>query len=110
MSATAASVDTRVRVDRFEKVNATVLPRRLFWTAGGVLPDLIADLCEEALRTRVVSSWGVRSAIERRWRGAKGDVWGVAGEEYARVVGLRERRQLFDGLRRRAEAMVGVVS
>ncbi len=29
-----------------------------------------------ALRIRVVSSAGVRSAMERRWRGAKGEVGG----------------------------------
>jgi hypothetical protein len=44
-------------------------------------PDLREVLWEEALRTRVVSSEGVRSAIERKWRGAKGEVCGVEGVE-----------------------------
>lgn len=41
----------------------------------------MAVLCKAALRTRAVNSAGARSAIERRWRGAKGEVGGVAGEE-----------------------------
>lgn len=50
----------------------------------------MAALCEEAFRTRVVNSDGVRSAIERRCRGAKGDVEGVEGVEleYARLEDL----------------------
>lgn len=39
----------------------------------------MAVLCEEAFRTRVVNSDGVRSAIERKCRGAKGEVEGVEG-------------------------------
>jgi hypothetical protein len=42
-------------------------------------PALMAVLWEEALRTRVASSAGVRSAIESRWRGAKGEVSGDEG-------------------------------
>ena len=63
----------------------------------GTEPDLMVVLWEEALRTRVVSSVGVRSAMESKWRGAKGEVAGVAGEEYVRlriwrgVVELPER-------------------
>lgn len=75
--ATAASVDTRVRVERLEKVRAIVWPRREFWIAGGIWPDLTAALWDEALRIRAVSSWGERSAIESRWRGAKGEVGGA---------------------------------
>jgi hypothetical protein len=47
-------------------------------------------LWEEAFRTRVVSSEGVISAIERKCRGAKGDVRGVegAGLEYERREAL----------------------
>ena len=74
MSATAASVLTRVLVERFENIIAIVLPRREFWRFEGMEPDFTAALWVEALRTRVVSSRGVRSAIERRWRGAKGEV------------------------------------
>jgi hypothetical protein len=33
------------------------------------------------LRTRVVSSVDVRSAMESKWRGAKGEMDGFAGEE-----------------------------
>lgn len=48
----------------------------------------MAVLWEEALRTRVVSSAGVRSAMESKWRGAKGEVAGVAGEEWLRFEAL----------------------
>lgn len=34
-------------------------------------------LCEDALRTRVANSVEVRSAMERKWRGANGEVGGV---------------------------------
>ena len=67
-----------------EKRRARVFPRRAFWIAAGVvLPgeDLMVFLCFAAFRTSVVSSWGVRSAMERRWRGAKGEVVGVEGVE-----------------------------
>ena len=47
---------------------------------GQPFSDLMSTLCFPALRTRVVSSWGVRSAMESRCRGAKGEVCGVAGE------------------------------
>jgi hypothetical protein len=40
----------------------------------GTEPDLMVFLWEAALRTSVVSSAGVRSAIERRCLGAKGEV------------------------------------
>lgn len=78
---TAPSVETRVRVLRLLKVMATVLPDNELDSDIGMEPDLIACLREAALRTRVVSSAGVRSDIERRCRGANGDVEGVAGEE-----------------------------
>ena len=42
-------------------------------------PDLMEVLKEDAFRTRVVSSDGVRSAMERRWRGANGEVCRVDG-------------------------------
>jgi hypothetical protein len=80
MSATAPSVETRVRVLLLLNASATVLPERAFWINDGVLPDFMAFLREAALRTRVVSSWGVRSAMERRCRGANGEVCGVEGE------------------------------
>lgn len=83
MRATAASVLTRVRVLRLLNVMAIVWPSKEFSIDGGIRPDLMACLWAAALRTRVVSSDGVRSAIESRWRGAKGEVAGldtVAGE------------------------------
>ena len=78
---TAASVDTRVLVLRLLKVMATVFPVKLPINEVGIEPDLIACLWEYALRTRVVSSEEDRSAMERRWRGANGEVGGVEGVE-----------------------------
>lgn len=43
----------------------------------------MACLWEEALRTRIVSSEGLRSAIERRWRGAEGEVSGCEAVDRA---------------------------
>lgn len=63
------------------KIIATVCPANEPIRLWGIEPDLMARLCEEALRTRVVNSAGVKSAIERRWRGAKGEVGGMAGDE-----------------------------
>lgn len=74
-------MDTRVRVERLLNIIATVLPAKLLSKCAGMEPDLREVLWEEALRTRVVSSEGVRSAIERKWRGAKGEVCGVEGVE-----------------------------
>jgi hypothetical protein len=72
--ATALSVDTRVRVLRLLKGMAIVLPANEPSSDFGTEPDFRACLCEDALRTREVSSAGVRSAIERKWRGANGEV------------------------------------
>ena len=85
----APSVDTRVRVDRFENVIATVLRASELRMEVLIDPDFTACLWLAALRTSAVSSEGVRSAIERKWRGAKGDVGGVEGvlEEYKRRRG-----------------------
>jgi hypothetical protein len=78
----APSVETRVRVLRLLNVIATVFPanapRRVWGTSP--VPDLMAVLCWCALRTSVVSSAGVRSAMESRCRGANGDVGGDAGD------------------------------
>jgi hypothetical protein len=67
-------------------------------------------LWAEALRMRAVSSWGERSAIERKWRGAKGDVWGVPEAEVVMeraALGLvSARRQELEGRRRRVATMV----
>ena len=60
---------------------ATVWPAKdpiRFW---GIVPDLIDRLCDDALRTSVVNSAGVRSAIDRKCRGAKGEVAGMAGDD-----------------------------
>lgn len=70
-----------MRVERLLNIIAMVLPAKLLSKCVGMAPDLREVLCEEAFRTRVVSSLGVRSAIERKWRGAKGEVWGVEGVE-----------------------------
>lgn len=73
----AASEETRVRVLRLVKIKGIVFVERAFFRWGGREPDLIEDLWEEALEMRVVNSGVVRSEIERKWRGAKGDVAGV---------------------------------
>lgn len=102
MAAIAPSVDTLVRVLRLLKVMATVFPAKAPRSVWGIspVPDLIAVLCWWALRTRVVSSAGVRSAIERRCRGANGDVAGVAGEvEDHRWARCRLRRAAVEGRR-----------
>jgi hypothetical protein len=54
--AAAASVETRVRVERFEKVRAMDLPAREDVKWAGRELDLAAVLWAEALRTRAVSS------------------------------------------------------
>lgn len=79
---TAPSVDIRVRVLRLLNIMATVLPVRAPRRFFGIEPDLMARLWEWALRTRLVSSVGVRSAMDRRWRGAKGEVAGVEDVAY----------------------------
>lgn len=55
-----------MRVERLLNIIATVLPVREPWREDGTEPDLMEVLWEEALRTRVVNSAGVRSAMERR--------------------------------------------
>ena len=96
--ATAASVETRVLVLLLLNIMATVLPVRLPKRFFGIEPDLTVCLCELALRTRVVNSAGERSAIERKWRGANGEVCGVAGLEYARFWALdREFKNVLAG-------------
>ena len=54
--AAAASVDTRVRVERFEKVRAMLLPASDDVKCAGKELDFTAVLWVEALRTRAVSS------------------------------------------------------
>lgn len=86
---------------RLLNVRATVCPVNEPARFLGIEPFLIACLCEDALRIRVVSSVGVRSAIERKCLGAKGEVGGVAGVEleYCRNWGLgisRTARELDD--------------
>lgn len=76
---TAASVDIRVRVERFENVIATVFPYRADRSSGRLVPLLSAVLCEEAFRMSATSSVGPKSEMERKWRGAKGEVSGVLG-------------------------------
>lgn len=76
IATTAPSVLTLVLVLRFENMTAIVLFARAWELCFGADPDLIAALCSKALRTRAVNSFGVRSAIDSRWRGAKGDTVG----------------------------------
>ena len=93
-----------MRVERLENIIAMVLPRRLFWRLWcNPPPDLMVDLWAEALRMRVVSSMGVRSAIESRCLGAKGEVGGVSAIEelYVRICLTLFRMQLLEGRRRR---------
>jgi len=49
------------------------------------------------LRTRVVSSEEDRSAMERRWRGANGEVGGVEGVEKGLLSFLRARKARIVG-------------
>lgn len=94
MRVMAASEETRVRVERFVKIKGIVFVDKAPERDLGSLPDLMADLWEEALETSLVSSGVVRSAMERKWRGAKGDVGGVEGElvERERMVMLVDWR------------------
>lgn len=78
---TAASVLTRVRVERLVNIRAIVWARSLSLRLEGIEPDLTAVLFAEALRTRVTSSCGVRSEMERKCRGEKGEGGGVEGVE-----------------------------
>jgi len=64
-----------------------VWPRRAERTSVGMFA-LIADLCEAAFCTKVVSSDGVRSAIVSRWRGEEGAVENLANER-VKVESLR---------------------
>lgn len=91
-----------------EKIIAMLLLSRVFERLGGFEPDLMDVLCDAALLTSVVSSWGVRSAMERRCRGANGEVCGEEGEEYVRRC-LRVRRQLAEGRRRRNGPIAAMV-
>ena len=76
----ADSVLTRVRVERLVNIMAIFLPRSDAWRCfGSGWPDLMADLWADALRMSFVSSAGVRSAVERKWRGANGEVGFVEG-------------------------------
>jgi hypothetical protein len=74
MAAMAASVETRVRVDRLLKDMAMVLPRSADRSDSDWVPALMAALWAAAFCTRVANSEGVRSPIVSRWRGADGAV------------------------------------
>lgn len=85
----AASVETRVRVERLDIIIATVWPARDVARGRGVaLVDFIEFLWATAFRIKVVSSGVDRSARDMRCRGANGEVAGVVAvageEEYAR--------------------------
>lgn len=66
MVTTAASVETRVLVERFENIKATVFPVMVPWRPAGMLPSLIACFARAASRTSVVSSLVVRSAMDKK--------------------------------------------
>lgn len=91
---TAPSVLIRVLVERLLKVMATVLPDRAPSNVLGTEPDFMACLCWYALRTRVVSSVELRFSIDRRCRGANGDVAGeVVKAEYNLCCGFWSSRR-----------------
>ena len=81
MVAIAPSVETLVLVLLLLNGIAILFPAKEPNNDLGIEPDLIACLCKEALRTRVVNSDTVRSAIERRCLGPNGEDGKVAGEE-----------------------------
>lgn len=76
MCTTAASVDTRVRVERFENISATVLPSMGPWRLEAS-PDLMAFLALAAVRTSEESSSLERSPIERKCLGGVDFVMGA---------------------------------
>lgn len=65
-------MDTRVRVDRLLNNMATDLCDSMPWPALPELPCLVILLISIARCTNVLISWGDRSAVLRKWRGAKG--------------------------------------
>lgn len=79
MDTTALSVETRVLVLRLLNMTAMVLPESEPLRCAGGLPDLKAALYTAAFWTSFVNSAVVRSPMERKWRGAKGEVRGVDG-------------------------------
>lgn len=89
------SVEILVRVLRLLNVMATVFPLNAPLRFCGIEPALMAFLWEAAFRTSVVNSFGVKSAIVIKWRGAF-----VAGVEYDRMA-------VFERLLRVDEAIVG---
>jgi len=106
---TAPSVDILVRVLRLLNIMATVLPVRAPRRFFGIEPDLMARLWEWALRTRLVSSVGVRSAMDIRWRGAKGEVAGVEDVAYVRTCDRVKLRRAV-GAGRKAIVLVLMAS
>lgn len=69
---------------RLLNIIATVLPDSAPSKLRGTDPLLMVFLCCDALRTKVVNSAGVKSAIDKKWRGANGETGGVVADEYAR--------------------------
>jgi len=83
MATTADSVETLVLVLRLLNMRATFLPEREpASSADSDEPDLRACLCFDAFFTRATSSFELKSAIDRKWRGAKGEVAGVDVEDW----------------------------
>lgn len=81
MAATAPSVEILVLVLRLLNVMATDLPVSAPRIDTGTEPDFMDCLCVCALRTRVTSSAGVRSEIDRKWRGGIGEDFRVERDE-----------------------------
>ena len=112
MEAMADSVETRVRVLLLLNMTATVRPSRGFAPpasrAKSGRPDLAACLWLKAFFTRVASSGAETSAMERRCRGAKGELAGVVGVERCRVWAMGSRRVGKVARRRGIEAMFAV--
>lgn len=93
MQATAASVETRVRVERLLKSMATVLPVIWPWRDERS-PDLMAFFAALALLTRIDSSWLVRSEILRKWRGLVVEAAIVNRVSFTGVCGGAGQREL----------------
>ena len=92
---TAPSVDILVLVLRLLNAIATTFPANEPKRDFGIDPDFIVRLCEEALRTSVVNSDGVRSAIERKCLGVRGKVGGGESDEYLCNCALPRLRRAF---------------
>lgn len=97
------SVEILVRVLRLLNVIATVFPLKAPLRFCGIEPALMAFLWDAAFRTSVVNSFGVRSAMVIKWRGAF-----VAGVEYDRVAVFERHRKVEEAIVGRIDGIVSV--